>query len=195
MLWLGIHNTDIQDKSAPACLAQWFQLPAPSQCWEIENYVYASSYISLDQEALNIWTILAQLRPWTLRARYRLKSAASPLFTQPFIQTQIKENIKAPRHWPLGGIHRGPVNSPHKWPATRKMFPFDDVIMNSAFHTCGRTRMDVWANISSGPLYPQFCNVLKTLVTLISYQVHIWAAETSRILVHQQAKRWQKFLL
>ena len=27
------------------------------------------------------------------------------------------------------GIHRGPVNSPHKWPATRKMFPFDDVIM------------------------------------------------------------------
>ena len=27
------------------------------------------------------------------------------------------------------GIHRGPVNSPHKWPATRKMFPINDVIM------------------------------------------------------------------
>ena len=27
------------------------------------------------------------------------------------------------------GIHRGPVNSPHKWPVTRKMFPFDSVIM------------------------------------------------------------------
>ena len=27
------------------------------------------------------------------------------------------------------GIHRGPVNSPHKWPVTRKMFPFDDFIM------------------------------------------------------------------
>ena len=27
------------------------------------------------------------------------------------------------------GIHRGPVNSAHKWPVTRKMFPFDDVIM------------------------------------------------------------------
>ena len=27
------------------------------------------------------------------------------------------------------GIHRGPVNSPHKWPVTRKMFPLDDVIM------------------------------------------------------------------
>ena len=29
------------------------------------------------------------------------------------------------------GIHRGPVNFPHKWPVTRKMFPFDDVIMNA----------------------------------------------------------------
>ena len=30
-----------------------------------------------------------------------LKSQASPMFTQPFIQAQIKENIKGPRHWPL----------------------------------------------------------------------------------------------
>ena len=35
-------------------------------------------------------------------------------------------NIEAPRHWPfVRGI------SPHKWPETRKMFPFDDVIMIS----------------------------------------------------------------
>ena len=27
------------------------------------------------------------------------------------------------------GIHRRPVNSPHKGPVTRKIFPFDDVIM------------------------------------------------------------------
>ena len=29
------------------------------------------------------------------------------------------------------GIHLGPVNSPRKWPVTRKMFLFDDVIMCS----------------------------------------------------------------
>ena len=29
------------------------------------------------------------------------------------------------------GIHRRPVNSLHKWPVTRKMFPFDDVIKNA----------------------------------------------------------------
>ena len=27
------------------------------------------------------------------------------------------------------GIHRWPVNSPHKWSVTRKMFPFDDAVM------------------------------------------------------------------
>ena len=31
------------------------------------------------------------------------------------------------------GIHRWPVNSPHKGPETRKMFPFDDVIMISSY--------------------------------------------------------------
>ena len=36
-------------------------------------------------------------------ARLRLKSPASRLFTQSFFQAQIKENIKAPRHWALWG--------------------------------------------------------------------------------------------
>ena len=35
--------------------------------------------------------------------RWRLKSPASRLLTEAFIQAQIKENIKAPRHWPLCG--------------------------------------------------------------------------------------------
>ena len=34
------------------------------------------------------------------------------------------------------GIHQGPVNSPHKWPVTRKMFPFDDVTMWQFFFFC-----------------------------------------------------------
>ena len=31
------------------------------------------------------------------------------------------------------GIHRGLVNSPHKWPVTWKMFPFHDVFMSPGF--------------------------------------------------------------
>ena len=42
------------------------------------------------------------------------------------------------------GIHRGPVNSPHKGPVTRKMFPFDDVIM-------------LWISWSSYKLCPIAC--------------------------------------
>ena len=78
--------------------------------------------------------------------RWRLKSPVSRLFTQPFIQAQIKENVIGPRHWPLcgeftshrfvWGIHQSPVNSPHKGPVTRKMFPFHDVIMAKCTH-CG----------------------------------------------------------
>ena len=34
------------------------------------------------------------------------------------------------------GIHRWPVNSPHKWPVTRKMFPLDDVIMIRKVFPC-----------------------------------------------------------
>ena len=33
----------------------------------------------------------------------------------------------------MRGIHRSPVNSPHKRPVTRKMFPYDDVIMMMPF--------------------------------------------------------------
>ena len=40
------------------------------------------------------------------------------------------------------GIHRRPVNSLHKWPVTRKMFPFDDVIMdNRKLMTCRSTNV------------------------------------------------------
>ena len=41
---------------------------------------------------------------------------------------QIKQQSSASLAF-VRGIHRRPVNSPHKWPVMRKMFPFDDVIM------------------------------------------------------------------
>ena len=41
---------------------------------------------------------------------------------------QIKHQSSASLAF-VRGIHRWPVNSPHKWPVTREMFPFDDVIM------------------------------------------------------------------
>ena len=59
----------------------------------------------------------------------RLKSPASRLFTQSLIQAQIKENIKAPRHWPLCGEFTGTGEFPAKRASNAEMVPFDDVIM------------------------------------------------------------------
>ena len=63
------------------------------------------------------------------------------------LQTQIKENIKAPRHWPLCGEFTGAVNSPHKGPVTRKLFPFDDVVMLES----GRIWLRSWLAACSAP--------------------------------------------
>ena len=48
-------------------------------------------------------------------------------------------------------IHRWPVNSPHKWPVTWKMLPFDDVIMIKFLlqQSHRRTRIPGWAWITS----------------------------------------------
>ena len=53
------------------------------------------------------------------------------------------------------GIHRGPVNSPHKCPVTRKMFPFDDVIMFMVLSDYVQTFIDhfvghfAWRHVTS----------------------------------------------
>ena len=43
-------------------------------------------------------------------------------------------------------IHRWPVNSPHKGPITRKMFPFDDVIM--FWYDIALTMLNQWYSAS-----------------------------------------------
>ena len=40
---------------------------------------------------------------------WRLKSPAPSPSVQLFVQAHIKENIKAPRHWPVDSPHKGPV--------------------------------------------------------------------------------------
>ena len=66
------------------------------------------------------------------------------------------------------GIHRGPVNSRHKWPVTRKMFPFDDVIKREqeGFHHCQHSFL---CNIRRqyGPLI-RYSSSTRTICT------HVW---------------------
>ena len=94
-------------------------------------------------------------------------------------------------------IHRGPVNFPHKWPVTRKMFPFDDVIMLT--NTLVRTVHVFSTNVSWGSftahwnatlqwhhisvmvslLIDMFSQYLKTKVTWKPHITgHLWGEST-----------------
>ena len=51
------------------------------------------------------------------------------------------------------GIHRWPVNSPHKGPVTRKMFPFDDVIVLADIQ-CKNTVINIlWPKQTKWPTF------------------------------------------
>ena len=62
---------------------------------------------------------------------------ASPITSLLIVYTTVYSGADQRKHQSsaslafVRGIHRRPVNSPHKGPVTRKMFPFDDVIMRN----------------------------------------------------------------
>ena len=56
------------------------------------------------------------------------------------------------------GIHRWPVNSPHKWPVTRKMFLFEDVIMS----LIGNISINMCHNVPEPP--GCFCSSIQLIV-------------------------------
>ena len=59
---------------------------------------------AIDFKTVSIATLTLYIITMTSSwGRWRLKSPPARLFTQPFIQAQMKENIKAPRHWPMCG--------------------------------------------------------------------------------------------
>ena len=89
----------------------WRQCPGtsiePVLWWIISKWNTChglSLLISRRLIAVDVVGFHALLSSW---AQSRLKSPASRLSTQLLIQAQIKENIKAPRNWPLWGEFTG----------------------------------------------------------------------------------------
>ena len=84
---------------------------------------YRRIYASLDlvqfetKHTQGVIAVRSRTRPYITMtswwARWRLKTLASPLFAELLVQAQIKENIKAPRHWPLCGEFTGDRRIPH----------------------------------------------------------------------------------
>ena len=63
------------------------------------------------------------------------------------------------------GIHRGQVNSPHKWPVMQKMFPFDDVIMNHPADTAE-------FSISGVPQDNEFSKIFLKYIEYLIFTAH-----------------------
>ena len=70
------------------------------------------------------------------------------------------------------GIHWGPVNSPYKWPVTRKMSPFDDVIM-----------------VTKQPHVDQHSTVTWWLIFLAYVLMGSWTPSWNFTLVHLGARK------
>ena len=110
-----------------------------------------NTFITLTVRRVALWTFHKILRPdQTSNRRYQLA-------VLPTLQWRHNERDGISNHHPHGcllnfiqcadqrkhqssaslafvrGIHRWPVNSPHKGPVTQKMFPFDDVIMKYGY--------------------------------------------------------------
>ena len=72
------------------------------------------------------------------------------------------------------GIHRRPVNSPHKWPVTRKMFPFHDVIMCTKDHeTMEVNKYQFPCRISSMQSSP-YLQICYKIVLCKIQEIEIW---------------------
>ena len=90
------------------------------------------------------------------------------------------------------GIHRWPVNSPHKGPVLRKRFPFDDVIllclMGELWIVYGAYYGEVWSRYNWIEL-GLFC----THVIMSAY----WSVNTpfSRCKVNSASRLWQVWFL
>ena len=72
-------------------------------------------------------------------------------------------------------IQRGPVNSPHKWPVTRKMFPFDDVIMNGVCQLVVANH-EVTIFVPYNPFQLSFI-ILNIAISFIKYLPSSWIRE------------------
>ena len=74
--------------------------------------------------------------PTTVQYGYVIMSAiASQITSLTIVYSTVYSDADQRKHQSSASlafvrwIHRRPVNSPHKWPVTRKMFQFDDVII------------------------------------------------------------------
>ena len=80
-------------------------------------------------------THVSKTGTWWHYADVMMGAIASQITSRTIVYSTVYSNADQGKHQSsaslafVRGIHRWPVNSPHKWPVMRKMFPFDYIIM------------------------------------------------------------------
>ena len=95
---------------------------------EEKNFISRNVLYAITGRPLRLWVAFGHYCDVTMGAMASQITSLKIVYST-VIQVQIKEHQSSASLAFVRGINRCPVNSPHKWPVTRKMFPFDDVIM------------------------------------------------------------------
>ena len=121
-----------------SCIYNMFSVPVP-MLYSVENKTYYYILLSLSGLLGGTGTVILLLEgQQKLYDDVIMGTIASQITSLIIVYSTVYSGADQSKHQSsaslafVWGIHRGPVNSPHKWPVTRKMFPFDDVIMNRA---------------------------------------------------------------
>ena len=106
-----------------------------------EDFTFKIASISLMDQWVNHIPRLYNPHPavvmaWCMHYDYVIMdSIASQITSLAIVYSTVHSGADQSKHQSSASlafvweIHRWPVNFPHKWPVTRKMFPFDDVIV------------------------------------------------------------------
>ena len=109
------------------CICVFWTQHCP-KIWKVEK---KKSFISI--AATGTWTLCYHYDDVIMGAIASLITSLTIVYSTVYSDADQRNHQSSASLAFVWGIHQGPVNSPHKWPVTRKVFPFDNVMTNSDF--------------------------------------------------------------
>ena len=102
--------------------------------------------------------------PWGARWRLRQITSLTIVYSTVYSGEDHREHQSSASLAFVWGIHRWPVNSPHQWPVTWKIFPFDDVIVASNTEIVSL----LWCHRQI--LHSNFMNSVRPIYKVVNYR-------------------------
>ena len=104
---------------------------------------FVQTYTKIHINVSSYWPFVRKIQFWSVYCCHYndviMGTIASQITSLTIVYSTIYSEADQRKHQSsaslafVRGIRRGPVNSPHKWPVMRKMYPFADVIMHKRY--------------------------------------------------------------